>query len=307
MTANDHAPKAYGGTVGFAGTEYTSTGLVAAETIGGVTLVSAGAAPGATVGVYAITPSNALANGPFDPGNYNITYIDGHLPVVQAQLSVTANDRSKVAGDSITFGPTDFTSTGLQNGETIGGVTEASDGAAPSAGVAGSPYAITVSNATGGTFSLANYDITYVSGALTVTAAATPPVVTPPVVTPPVVTPPVVTPPGSTPPGSTPPGSTPPFSGGEGFEGATAGALGLADSTSLFGTTPVVGGPEGTQLAVLGGGVRMPAQLAETSPTLSDQPLGGNGAQPAQFAPAPAPARPAAYAPRVYAPKHDLN
>ena len=36
------------------------------------------------------------------------------------------------------------------------------------ANVAGSPYAITASNATGGTFDLGNYNISYVNGQLTV-------------------------------------------------------------------------------------------------------------------------------------------
>ena len=59
----------------------------------------------------------------------------------------------------------------------------------------GSPYAIVVSDATGGTFTSGNYTISYVNGALTVTpAAVVPPVIVPPVVVPPplVVVPPVV-------------------------------------------------------------------------------------------------------------------
>ncbi len=82
VTANDHAPKLIGDTVGFGGTEFTSIGLVNAEAIGFVTLVSAGATAGVAVGTYAITPSNALANGAFTPSNYRITYVDGQLPVI---------------------------------------------------------------------------------------------------------------------------------------------------------------------------------------------------------------------------------
>jgi len=87
VTANDHAPKQIGDTVGFAGTEYTSLGLVNAEAIGSVTLTSAGAPAGASVGIYAITPSNALANGAFAPTNYLINYVDGRLPVVEGFAS----------------------------------------------------------------------------------------------------------------------------------------------------------------------------------------------------------------------------
>ena len=102
VTANDHAPKIYGSTVTFAGTEYTSTGLVNSEAIGNVTLVSAGAAPAAPVASYAITPSNALANGAFAPANYTITYVNGTLPVTPAPLTVQANDATKVYGQTFT-------------------------------------------------------------------------------------------------------------------------------------------------------------------------------------------------------------
>jgi hypothetical protein len=51
--------------------------------------------------------------------------------------------------------------------------------------VAGSPYPITPSNATGGTFTPGNYTTSYVNGVLTVTPA----VVLPPVVAPPVAPP----------------------------------------------------------------------------------------------------------------------
>ena len=372
VTANDHAPKLYGATVTFAGTEYTSIGLVNSETIGGVTLTSAGAAPAAPVGSYAITPSNALANGAFAPSNYVITYVNGTLPVTPAPLIVTANDASKTYGEAITLPDTAFTSSGLVNGETIGGVTETSAGAPATAAVVGSPYAITPSNATGGTFSLANYTVTYVNGALTVTpaplivtandasktngtaitlpdtaftssglvngetiggvtetsagAAATAavvgspyaitpsnatggtfslanytttyvngaltvlPVVTPPVVTPPVVTPPVVTPPVVTPPVTGAGGSTPlPTTSG----GPTSGEEESAIAISPYGPLPIVGAPLGMQLAVVGGGVRMPvyaapeAQPAQSAPAVGTQQVAPVETQPAQPAPKP--------------------
>lgn len=226
VTANDHSPKIYGSTVTFTGTEYTSTGLVNAETVGTVTLVSAGAAPGAPVAVYAITPSGATANGPFLPSNYTITYINGTLPVTQAPLTIKANDANKTGGDTFTPTGTAFTTpVAPQNGETVGSVTITSPGATTTA-TAGT-YALTPSSATGGTFTPSNYAITYTPGALTVTGTAAvappvvvppavvppgvvPPVVVPPVVVPPVVVPPV-TPPLVVPPGETPPDEPPPF------------------------------------------------------------------------------------------------
>src|SRR6185437_15492956 len=116
----------------------------------------------------AITANNATG-GTFDAGNYTISYVDGNLAVTPAALTVTANDVSKVYGQTPTL--TGFTSIGLQNGETIGSVTESSAGASATANVAGGPYAIGASNATGGTFDAGNYTSSYVDGNLVVTPA----------------------------------------------------------------------------------------------------------------------------------------
>jgi hypothetical protein len=56
-------------------------------------------------------------------------------------------------------------------GETIGSASLASAGAVNTANVAGSAYAITASNATGGTFDANNYATSYVNGSLTVNRA----------------------------------------------------------------------------------------------------------------------------------------
>jgi hypothetical protein len=104
------------------------------------------------------------------PTGYAVTNnAAGQVFVNPAGVTVTANDAAKTYGQTLTFTGAEFTASGLQNGETIGSVTLASAGAAATAGVAGSPYAITASNATGGTFNAGNYDITYVDGALTLT------------------------------------------------------------------------------------------------------------------------------------------
>ena len=68
-------------------------------------------------------------------------------------------------------GSSQFSSNGLQNGETIGSVTLACGGGDTTAGVAGSPYTITPGAATGGTFVAGNYTISYVPGALMVNKA----------------------------------------------------------------------------------------------------------------------------------------
>ncbi len=86
-----------------------------------------------------------------------------------ALLTVTADDRSKVYGQTVVFAGTEFTTSGLLNSDDVTSVTLASPGAPATATVAGSPYAITPSAAVG--TGLGNYTITYVDGDLTVTAA----------------------------------------------------------------------------------------------------------------------------------------
>ncbi|MBT2115603.1 filamentous hemagglutinin N-terminal domain-containing protein [Dyella sp. LX-66] len=166
VTASN-ASKIYGQTPVLTG--FTSSGLQNGETIGGVTESSVGTSATASVGTYAIGANNATG-GTFNASNYAIAYIDGNLTVTPAALTVTANNASKVYGQTPSL--SGFTSIGLQNGETIGSVTESSAGTAATASVAGGPYAITVGNATGGTFDAGNYAISYVDGSLAVTPAA---------------------------------------------------------------------------------------------------------------------------------------
>jgi len=171
ITAND-VHKTYGQAVTLPGTAFTSSALVAGETIGSVTEVSAGTVASATVAgsPYAITPS-AATGGSFTPTNYTITYIDGALFVAPKALTVAVNDFSKSYGQVLTFTGSEFTATGLENGDTIAGVTVESDGAGATAGVVGGPYAVTGSDAVGGSYVASNYDTTYVDGELTVTPA----------------------------------------------------------------------------------------------------------------------------------------
>lgn len=108
-------------------------------------------------------------------GNYTVVVTNGFgratnfcaVTILPASLTVTANSFSKAAGVNWIFAGTEFTSSGLVNGDTVASATLASAGAtnAAAAGV----YAITVTNALGG--GLGNYFITYVPGTLTVTNA----------------------------------------------------------------------------------------------------------------------------------------
>jgi hypothetical protein len=137
------------------------------ETIGSITIASTGAVNTAAVGSYNIVPSSATG-GTFTASNYSITYTNGTLTVNTALLTITADDASKCFGTTYTLGTSAFTSIGLQNSETIGSVTLNSSGA--SSGAAVGTYAIVPSAATGGTFTVSNYSITYTNGTLTVIA-----------------------------------------------------------------------------------------------------------------------------------------
>jgi len=87
ITAND-ITKTYGDEITFAGTEFTSQGLVNSETIGKVDLASDGAPATAPVSgsPYDIIPSNATG-GTFDPNNYDISYVNGKLTVISSPSS----------------------------------------------------------------------------------------------------------------------------------------------------------------------------------------------------------------------------
>src|SRR5207249_3078545 len=93
--------------------------------------------------------------------NYDVAAHNGTLKVNQRQLDITANNRSKTYGDAVTFAGTEFTTVmgQLVNGDTVTSVTLTSAGAAATATVAGSPYAITPSAAMG--TGLGNYAISY--------------------------------------------------------------------------------------------------------------------------------------------------
>ena len=154
-------------------TAFTSNGLQNSETIGSVTITaSGGSAANGAVGSYVLSPSAAVG-GTFTATNYSVTYVNGTLTVNKAPLTITANDQTKTYGNTFNFTNLMFTAAGLQNGETVGAVSESSTGADASAPVSGSPYGILPTNARGGTFLASNYTITYVPGWLTITTRFT--------------------------------------------------------------------------------------------------------------------------------------
>ena len=133
ITANN-ASKTYGQTATFAGTAFTTTGLVNGDTVGGVTETSTGSGATVAVGTDTIVPSAATFSSGLG-SNYTISYANGTLTVNSAALTITANDASKTYGQTATFAGTAFTTSGLVNGDTVGSVTETSTGAVATAAV----------------------------------------------------------------------------------------------------------------------------------------------------------------------------
>ena len=146
-----------------------ASGYAATQTVGTLGTVptttlylrlAAGTSVGAYAGNLVCTSMNATsASVPVPESN-----------VLPKNLSITASNRSKPFGTilSLGAGPTGFSYAGLVVGETIGSVTLSATGGTSVNDSAGT-YLIYPSDATGGSFSPSNYDITYSEGQFTVT------------------------------------------------------------------------------------------------------------------------------------------
>jgi gliding motility-associated-like protein len=157
--------KSYGDDISFAGTEFSSAGLVNGNTVSAVTLNSTGAAATATVAgsTYPIVATAAIGTG---LNNYSITYVNGGLIVNRKALTITADNKEKFAG---TANPAlTITYAGFVNGESVAVLT--TQATVTTAAALNSPigdYPITASGATA-----ANYSITYVAGNLKIKPGA---------------------------------------------------------------------------------------------------------------------------------------
>ena len=117
----------------------------------------------------AVTVSGLAASGA-DAQNYQLstTSLSGSANINRAALSVTANSLTKIYGDTLNLGGSDFSVLGLVAGETLGQITLSSSGTAAGASVAASPYTINVNAAAGGSYNPLNYDLTLNNGQLVV-------------------------------------------------------------------------------------------------------------------------------------------
>ena len=146
--------------------------------LGAAVVISSYGFVNSSIAPNAGTTNVAVYYLPTDSTNYvNVTNTVS-VVVSPATLSITANNDNKVYGQTKTYGAgsTNFTSSGLQNSETIGSVTITAT-SSPTNGTAATDnvgsYVLTPSAATGGSFNPANYSISYNPGTLSVIPAST--------------------------------------------------------------------------------------------------------------------------------------
>jgi len=135
------------------------TGMLTTVPTGATTATTA-----SNVGTYAITVSGGADN------NYTFSYVPGTLTIGTANLTINATSTTKAYGTALAnpaTGSSGFTSTGLQNGQTIK-VTLSYSAGALATDPAGTTGVITASSPSGTGFSVSNYNISYNTGTLTV-------------------------------------------------------------------------------------------------------------------------------------------
>ncbi|NTV01346.1 MAG: filamentous hemagglutinin N-terminal domain-containing protein [Chlorobiaceae bacterium] len=160
--------KTYDGSASFS-SGFTLSGQVSGEspTVSGSALVSS-----ADANSYTGFSSSSLS---LSSSNYTLTGGTVSAAIQPASLTIRAKNDAKTYGEVKTYGSgsTAFTLSSLQNGETIGSVTitDTDSGGLAGANADGS-YALTPSQATGGTFNPNNYNISYQNGSLTVNKAS---------------------------------------------------------------------------------------------------------------------------------------
>jgi hypothetical protein len=171
VAAQDRS-KTYGETLGFTGSEFQATGLVAGETIGQVSLASDGAGAAANVAgsPYGIRIGDA-AGGSFNAANYAITYRDGQLLVNPRPVTVAGVSEVRYADDTAALRlQYSVGAGGLLGTDSLAQVTvTAPPGAATAAG--GSVYELVPSGAVFGSGDAGNYALRYVNGLLVVLPA----------------------------------------------------------------------------------------------------------------------------------------
>ncbi len=106
--------RVYGNVLTFAGTEFSTSGLVNSDSVASVNLSSTGASSTANVGSYAITGSGASGSG---LSNYSIGYLNGSLAVTPRALYYVADVSTRPRGVSNL--PLSGTLAGFVNGDSM--------------------------------------------------------------------------------------------------------------------------------------------------------------------------------------------
>jgi autotransporter-associated beta strand protein len=171
VTAND-ASMTYGANALPTLTYQTVSGLVNGDTLSGALSTAASAYNGmagsaSNAGTYTIA-QGTLTAGP----NYSISYTPGTLTVNQAPLTVTAGNQATTYGTPLVLSQSNLATTGLLNGDYVNSatITYSANQVVPGTTNAGTySGALAVSAASGA--GMANYNITYVPGNLTVNKA----------------------------------------------------------------------------------------------------------------------------------------
>ncbi len=158
VTGNS-ASKTYNG-VSQSASGFTTTGLVNGETASVLTGVSASGS-GTNAGSYAVVPAGTAAN-------YTLSFVNGHLTVTPAPLTVTANNAAKTYDGLAYQGGNGLVVSGFVNGEgnSLVSGTPVYTGNAQGATNAGA-YTISVAGLTAGN----NYTLSFVDGQLLISKA----------------------------------------------------------------------------------------------------------------------------------------
>ncbi len=163
--------RAYTGTNGF---DYSMLSVTGAQNNETITLSAGTGSSGSNIDVGSYSGSTlsglsiSVSGGNASASNYLLPGT-GTMSITRAALSITANNTSKTYGQALTFTGIEFSSNGLQKGETLSSVSLSSSGTAANANVGSGSYDIVASAVAGGNgFKLGNYDITYNPGTLTI-------------------------------------------------------------------------------------------------------------------------------------------
>ncbi|KPF54059.1 hypothetical protein D621_09625 [beta proteobacterium AAP51] len=158
--------KIYGESLDLRSASFSVEGLVAGETLGSVVLTSAGSAPAADAGSYALNIGSA-SGGSFNPDNYLLTYSAGTLSVQPRPLTIAANSLVLFADEPIPATLRYSSSEGgLVGNDQLGTVPVQVRGQTQAAGVR--VLDLVPGNASFAQGNAANYDITYGRGLLLV-------------------------------------------------------------------------------------------------------------------------------------------